>query len=302
PQLAADEIEASTVERDAKTGRPRFELKPIFLSPTSAVHERLTAQSLTMSNILNRPFRKTSDVNFIKGVYWNDSPERSLCLWCDTVEANVGALKWYNRFKEAQRLATAPDNPKFFSHGDPLFERSHYGDLAFIHGMAVKDGVSSGETRRKLMIWAEFSYKVAVGDIEAHAKIRDVGVDSFSEIFDERDIDVYDNNLINLFGDDDVRRNAMGSLLHLIQDSYSPAHAERENFDEAEGRFCRGKIVTFHAYRNQDMRKHSQADKWPANLSSEVLDAGARVCDPITAGAAILRFYAQNNFAGAKWD
>lgn len=297
PELFVETIDKTKDKTDPNTGVPLFELKPVFLSPTSNVHETLIAASITLSNIQKRPFSDKFDVNYIKGVYWNDSPERSLCPWCSRIEAYHGALKWSLRFREAQRLVA---DGKLFTHGDPVFERSHYGDLAFIHGMATRDGVSARETRRKLLIWAEFAYKAATGKISAQTKVKDVKVQSFDEVFNHRD-DVYDKTLINLFGDPDVRRSAIGSLLHLIQDSYSPAHIERENHDQAEGRFCRGTVVRFLSYPNQDVGKHSEADKWPDNLP-RTLKSDDRICDPISAGARILALYAANDFSGASWD
>jgi hypothetical protein len=253
-ELAADEIEAKILKIDPSTGEPLFELQPIWLSPTSSVHEDLLKESFNLSQIHNRAWDekakiKSDETSYVQGVYWNDSPERGLCLWCSFPDNNFRAKAWLTRFRAAQ---AAVAKGAVFTHGSPLLERSQYGDLAFFHGMATKDGQPAAETRRHMMIWAEFAYKVATGKISALSKIRDVKVDSFSEVFNVQDTDVYDRDIRFLFSDPhnaemfiDARRIAIGSLLHLIQDSYSPAHTDRANHAADEGRFCRGAIRRF---------------------------------------------------------
>jgi hypothetical protein len=310
PELMEDQIEAKKDQIDPQTGKPYFELQPIWLSPTSSVHEDLLKEAFNLSRIHKRTWNpgataSSDEMNYMKGVYWSDSPERGLCVWCSATDANFRVITWYNRFKAAQKAA---ESGTVFTHGSGLLERSHYGDLSFIHGMATTDGIQAGDTRRRIMIWAEFTFKVATGKISASTKIRDVKVDSFSEVFNALDTEVFDRDIRHLFGDPhdasmvvDVRRIGLGSLLHLIQDSYSPSHVERENHDAEEGRFCRGNIKRFLAYAKQATKKHSAADAWPANLPRDTLKPEARVCDPITAGAAIMTFYARNDFAGADW-
>ena len=296
PELVGDALDAYAAEKGTTDPEQlkdhlKYELRPVFLSPTSNVHETMTAGAFDISGILGRSFDVGQDIGYIKGVYWNDSPERGLCAWCSTIDANQGAFTWYKRFKAAQRLATDPANPKFFTHGDPVFERSHYGDLAVIHAMAVKNGIPARETRRRAMTWAEFTYKVASGAISETTKVRDVGVAGFEYFFNSADAELYDQPLTALFKDTDVKANALGSLLHLVQDSYSAAHVEREVLDESESRFCRTGVRRFLSYPNQVVKKHSAADKWPTNLFSGAMPDGARVCDPLRAGAAVLKLY-----------
>ena len=311
PEALAENIKKS--RRKAAEGdlKPQFTLKPVLLAPTAPVHEDMLKQSFNLSNIHNRIFNdradpSSEDVNYIKGVYWPDSPERGLCKWCSPLAANWRAPQWYRRFRAAK--AEVERTGTYFDHGADIFERSHYGDLAVIHSMAVTDGIAAAETKRRLMIWVEFLYGVAVGKISPATRISDVQVADFSEIFNARDTRNYNKTVQFLFSDPnvpnhvyDARQNSIGALLHLIQDSYSPAHTRREIHDGEEGRFCRGTITRFLAYPNQAVSKHSTADKWPVNLPRNMLPANARICDPITAGAAMLKLYAANDFAGAPW-
>lgn len=296
PELIGQEIENYLSQKGSEENL-KFELRPIFLSPTSNVHESMTAAAFNMSGILNRDFDAALDVDYVKGVYWNDSPERGLCAWCSVTEANLGALAWYRRFLAAQKLATAPGSSRLFTHGDPVFERSHFGDLAVIHSMANHNGVPALLTKQKAMLWAEFVYKVATGIIPSNSKLRDVKLGGFDAFFNSIDKDLYDEPLSTLFKDGNVRANALGSLLHLIQDSYSAAHVERVDLDSTEGRFCRGGVVRFLAYPGQDVKKHSAADKWPVGLLLGPLQPSKRVCDPLGAAATVLQLFNAN----ANW-
>ncbi len=311
PEAIAEKIERLNLKPAPGNNRPKFTLKPIFLAPTAPVHEDMLQQSFNLSNIHNRNFNVRADTNsddmqYIKGVYWPDSPERGLCKWCAPFTANWRAGRWYKRFKAAQN--TVDSTGIYYKHGDDIFERSHYGDLAIIHSMAIADNIPAAETKRRIMIWVEFLYGVAIGKISPATKISEVAVPDFSEIFNALDTRNYSKTVQFLFSDQnapnqifEARKNSIGALLHIIQDSYSPAHANRAIHDGEEGRFCRGAIKRFLSYPNQVVNKHSAADKWPANLPRNTLPANARICDPITAGAAMLKLYAANDFAGAPW-
>lgn len=311
PEAIAERIERQNRKPAPGEKEKPFTLKPILLAPTTPVHEDMLQQSFNLSNIHNRNFNTRADTNsddmqYIKGVYWPDSPERGLCKWCSPFTANWRATRWYKRFKDAQD--TASKTGVHFNHGDDIFERSHYGDLAIIHSMAVTDNIPAADTKRRIMIWVEFLYGVAVGKISPATRLSDVAVPDFQEIFNALDTRNYNKTVQFLFSDPnapnqifEARKNSIGALLHLIQDSYSPAHASRAIHDGEEGRFCRGTIKRFLAYPNQAVSKHSTADKWPPNLPRNTLPANARICDPITAGAAMLKLYAANDFAGAPW-
>jgi len=88
---------------------------------------------------------------------------------------------------------------------------------------------------------------------------------------------------------DRLRSVAFGSLLHLVEDSYSAAHVERvstrvqpngcASYDAADA------IVEFHTYTGQDTEKHGLCDDAP-----DWLDA-PRAGSPIDALAAIVRAY-----------
>lgn len=132
-------------------------------------------------------------------------------------------------------------------------------------------GCSSGElavdTQRKMMVWAEFAYKVARGDIPSTTALDKVPVAGFSEL-----IGIRERTIESLFtlGDPAFRAApsinlfALGTLLHMVQDTFSDAHSERGE----EGGVCDGnsglrqpgKLKRFHSYALQDADKHKTAD------------------------------------------
>jgi len=125
--------------------------------------------------------------------------------------------------------------------------------------MATEDRESPEDTRKKMMMWADFTAKVASGEIKGDAKIGDLGkdMDEFKKLFEQQK----DQDIKQLFGinDDkgDVQQRAAGSLLHMIQDSYASGHAEREDL----GDYRKGSIISFHSYANQDHDKHGHDDE-----------------------------------------
>ncbi|MDR4517211.1 MAG: hypothetical protein MRK00_07480 [Nitrosomonas sp.] len=288
--------EQSKYEIDPNTGQVKYEIKPNFIKG-SPVHEKMTMISISTSNIHGRNFDLTYDLPYLKGIFWNDDPEQMLCPWCDYTHIKKWGPKWAAKFLEARSEATRKNNPVIFSNGDNLLSRSHFGDLQFIHAMAYKDNIPAKETLRKILIWAEFTYRVGTGEISGSTKIKDVQIHGFPELF-SNDNDIYNNDIATFFHDRRVKRVAIGSLLHLIQDSYSLSHVDRKVLDNEKGRFCRTTVIRFHTYSGQDTEKHTNEDKWPSNLEESINDM---VCDPISAGAKILEYYAKNDFSGEEW-
>lgn len=122
-------------------------------------------------------------------------------------------------------------------------------------------------TQKKMMIWSEFAYKVARGDIPSTMPLDKVPVVGFPEL-----VTIRDRTVESLFtlgdpafrSDVSIRQFALGTLLHMVQDTFSAAHAERgEEGGQCEGTSVLrqpGKLKRFHAYDLQDAKKHKTAD------------------------------------------
>jgi len=293
----------------SKYGKPLWEIDAGVPFIGSPVHEEMTKASFNISNIENRPFDYTRDESFIHGVFWNDDPEDLLCPQCSILNLrkldNRWGITYANRFLAAKKKVQAErngDSLPIFKIGDGLLERSHFGDLQFLHGMASKDGETAGETQDKILAWAEFTYKVAIGEIPQKTKLNQIPIERVRKLF------VGAPKLENLTIEQIFRRNvfakraAIGSLLHMIQDSYASGHADRVVLDYTTTNgnrvFKRSIIREFHCYTNQDENLHKQDDRWPDGLDKlHPIDE----LNPITTGARILQFMYANDRSGAPW-
>lgn len=211
------------------------------------------------------------------GVQWNDNPpfvlSKSGFKYASGKEAPARCLDdtirlprlpdcWASAIRDAEKVA----EKQRIDASHPILYRSHYGDLQFLHGMAIS-GEKAADTQRRMMIWAEFAYKVARGEIPSTMALDKVPVAGFAELISIRDRTV--ESLFTL-GDPAFRTEplinwfAFGTLLHMVQDTFSDAHAERGEeggvCDGTSGMRQPGKLKRFHSYALQDADKHKRAD------------------------------------------
>jgi hypothetical protein len=93
----------------------------------------------------------------------------------------------------------------------------------------------------------------------------------------------------------EIRFSALGSIIHMIQDSYSASHTNRGATSKSPQIICQP-VAEFYSYRNQNGDKHTESDKWPTIECSK--DNGT--LDPITAVAQII--WLHNNPSGTRED
>jgi hypothetical protein len=110
-----------------------------------------------------------------------------------------------------------------------------------------------------MLAWAEFTYKVAVGDIAQKTRLNKIPIEKIRKLF-IGDPKLESMTIEELFrGRKFAQRAAIGSLLHMIQDSYAPGHAEREVLDyttvTGEKVFKRSFVKEFHCYTNAGMAR-----------------------------------------------
>ena len=262
-----------------------------FKSPN---HETITHKAFgcTATNALEcageRPETRAPDAA-IWGVRWNDDPPfrmhpaRAACRYDQTIRLNTQPKCWYELFKDAEQRAAAGDR---FGPGDALLYRSHFGDLQFLHSMASEDGEPAELTRANVLRWAEFTWRTATGQLPQNKFLRELGVAGLETYFPG------DQTSAVLFalGNPPVQRRsdlvalaALGSLLHVVQDSMAKAHVERA---EPTGADCvglpgvpqPGKIVRFQNYAGQDSSKHDEEDSINA-LNRNLLEMQPSVVD-----------------------
>ncbi len=257
------------------------------------VHETITLTALRASKFdlpgdAVIPYRTTAgsnrDVNeFFRGVIWNDDPagllfENSRTFENDNMNYNSG-YGWYQKFTAGEQ---APFDRSNFTG------RTHYGDLQFLHAMARLPDEPAAETLAKIMMWAEFTYRVAIGDgIPGTTQLKDLTITSeyptlkmegFGNFFDAETVPIHYDTVSKLFLQGSsykkpiLERRSLGSLLHMIEDSYAIGHTKREllnpgdlqagkDYEPVPKKFADfGKIITFHSYADQNKEEHGKYD------------------------------------------
>lgn len=200
------------------------------------IHESLTLAALITSNSgvahgTTVKSARNQDWEYIRGAVWNDDPDCQ--LFNDSEGGNhsyasggmwlyyygIGASQWDPNDNNTEKLK----NP---------IGRSHYGDLQFLHCMASKPGEEAEETKAKVMTWMEVMYKLANGEdeITPATEIGDTKLKQFCPVhslpksFMSLDYLLSKNSA---FQGLDIRRRALGSMFHVIQDSYAIGHTKR---------------------------------------------------------------------------
>ncbi|RLW63867.1 MAG: hypothetical protein B6D73_13810 [gamma proteobacterium symbiont of Stewartia floridana] len=241
--------------------------------PTSPVHENLLAEVMNQS--LDTNFSVIEKAQLIQeiaiGTRWNDDP-------LDLI-----------RKKKKDALFSFLDScqeekSKSIDATWDLMYRTHCGDMQFLHSMASNNDEIANVTKRKILAWTEFSYKVAVGVIPTRWRFRsidrkmsDEGARLFKAIMIsktggrskwtpyvlfsqscDRDFTFFSNGQLTKLkcaqkdmSERQIENMALGSLIHVIQDSFSKSHTERKD----------GDIIRFGIYSEQSSHDHKKEDK-----------------------------------------
>jgi hypothetical protein len=211
---------------------------------------------------------------------------------------------------------------------------SHFGRLQFMHAMAGPDDQSVGDTYDRIIEWARFSYRVASGEQDLEANYCETFDDpTLSPVLrsafqlqgrsfcKKRSRFLFGSypawTVRTLFtltcsnplqsklcwedfgrrGSEKARLAATGALLHLVQDSFSQAHAERSwgvGVNE-KGPFTSKVVCRFPTdyfdYRvqtdGQSEKVHGAADKPPERIDDSCR-RDPQTDDVVTASAAVL--------------
>lgn len=245
----------------------------IFAEP---VHEEITARMFNCEDGCNDVEAATewAGLYTIAGVRWNDDPpfqlqrdeaQHTSCKTTETIRFTTQPRCWYQLFTAARNAAVQGEVPSAASHTS-LLARSHFGDLQFFHAMASQDGEIAAETQRRVMMWMEFTWRVANGEYSLDSKLADVKIAGFDEFFGKSGWTVQD---LFTAGNPALRPHtsdvAFGSLLHTVEDSFAQGHVQRE---EASPGNCSAapqvpappRIIEFHSYAHQDEKKHKDRD------------------------------------------
>lgn len=211
----------------------------------------------------------------IAGIRWNDNPpfemgpgrKGSAQYAGKTIRLPNYSAYWFKLFRHAEKEAR---EGKFFdAESDAgLLYRVHFGDMQFLHAMAARDGEKASETKRNMMMWAEFTYRLALGEIDRGIEIRKTGIPGMEKLFYNRgwtSQQLFTRGDPTFRGDRDFRDVAFGSLLHMVEDSFTGSHVRRDEpggakCEKTRNQFVPGKILRFYAYATQDHERHQEED------------------------------------------
>jgi hypothetical protein len=239
---------------------------------TSDVHERITRRAYEKAGV-----KLPDDV--IVGVRWNDNPPAvrlgPLFGGCNSGDLKGGQqMECWVSMLRVDRLAleTVLRREKSIA---PL--RSHFGDMQFLHAMAPRAGESPQETREKILRWSEFAYRIARGEIGPRANVHGLRENArtletetaawIGDLFRGPEKQLWTVQDIFLSKPGNLRLVAFGSLLHLVEDSYSASHVQRVAIG-VQSNGCpsydaEDEIAEFHTYAEQDTEKHALCDDAP---------------------------------------
>jgi len=318
-----DELKEEMAMTSSASSIQRWELEGPW-NYGQPVHEKLTEKALKAAQIIgiDDNYKSEEAWEYTRGALWNDDPEGLLFddrNWFGqrtTTKYSSGA-KFGTKFKRGEKKAEK--GAMFGPEEVSLLKRSHFGDLQFLHGMAVQ-GEEAAKTRENMLMWAEFTYKVGIGVISGDTELQQVEVQGIPELFPALSKGTTVAMLFciraNLKDLADVKKRAIGSLLHMVQDTYAASHTEREytpgKEPESMGPFVVtkkgividtrpglkkgvGKIKEFHSYTGQEKKKHAAKDV-PSGYSEE--EWKAREASAVDAGVGILTMVKLN----ASWE
>ncbi len=263
-------------------------------------------------------------------VIWSDDPIRE--------------LRWYKFYRVpiwVYRIAEDECAGKLEGLEHGLRCSSHYGPFQFLHAMESETSLPADQTLATILAWIEYAYAVAMNEKRGgtyhndrpYCETLSAEYGSNEKFLRAMMPDGHDGYPCKKDGpawristpfsfscflrstscretiqpnDAGIRKAALGSILHVIQDSYAKGHTSRGR-DSLEfiDRIERAPIKQFQIYGDQNHECHKKADKlapvedcngseqcaYPVGPASYAIDG------PITASAKILKYYS----VGAKW-
>lgn len=248
------------------------------------VHETITSAMYQCQgpSCPKQPAPSSAPDAVLAGVRWNDNPpfvlkSTSLSACANRyIQLPIEPVCWADIFKAGQKAAGRRRNPVYYAYVPgqaeqyALLLRSHFGDLQFLHAMASKPRERAGYTRDKILMWTEFTWRITTGEFERGTDIAEASLRMESR--SPTVLDYFGGGetvqLIFFKGEPafvkEYRDFAFGSLLHLVEDSYSTAHVSRIS---ATGKKCAGTpyeapgaIEKFYSYVGQDSNEHDSHD------------------------------------------
>lgn len=214
------------------------------------VHESIARKAAIDSKYLSH--LDTYQMNhLIEGVRFNDDPEAHL--------AKGDVIGFASKFlgdNKGKKNAT---------------EASHFGNYQFMHAMA-KGGMPANKVKSHMMLYAYHcwlmatdndslaKFKMTYGNIVQKIKNNSANAAySHDELIMKEVVQLFPREILfyNTDNQNSFQNRALGSLLHMIQDSYSQGHTVRVGWENGSNA---GDILYFQDYKQQDSHQHDATD------------------------------------------
>lgn len=262
----------------------------------SAVHEHLTAAAIreyrTSPLATQSPewtwqymiepgwtinYRQHHSFAIIFGVWWNDDP--LMLTLGEGIDFSTGGYKVWSAF-QPQRARYAGAQPKCGVDANfHLGRASHLGKLQHLHFMTTEPTVDDSTRNQRIEItlksalkWMSFAYQVSTGELRPDQNLTtekqsELGLPSIALNHCVQPANVKIRTLFSRQGQPIEERNkrtadiALGSMIHILQDSFSPAHTCRVNREVGGKRQALLRDVANYAL--QDKHAHAKLDQYP---------------------------------------
>jgi hypothetical protein len=280
----------------------------VFAEP---VHEEITNRifGCGTDEICTDPDIGHASQAVLAGVRWNDDPAFMLgknqarglgCKLDESIRFTTQPECWFGLFVDAQKRAKR--NERLGPENSNLLARSHFGDLQFLHAMASQDGELASETQQRILMWSELMWKIVIGELRLNTNLRDVKITHLDKFFPITSPWTVQEllTLSNKPARNYIKDVALGSLLHMVQDSFASGHTDRA--ESLRDQMCvsaptfsaPGVIREFHSYAHQDTGEHAKRDSRDAMIK----EIESEETNLIEVGRVIWQLSLEN----AKWE
>lgn len=260
-----------------------------FIENPSPIHENFVVQSLQK---YSPNFEQKLLNEIVRGVRWNDDPQSTL----ESSKADFGVNYLHSSSKKVRCKIDAKYDYQYRTHyGDLQFLHAMASKKN-----NCETNETSDETLKNIMMWLEFTYKVSAGTISKDWRLRSVHkLEHFESgnIFSKKISDNGNKYKCELNPDGSIKscaevetlftflctrkfkpipdckeygnidsetimNIALGSALHVLQDSMSDSHVARvDRYPELCSRVLRKKgVIKYYSYNDQNDDLHEQAD------------------------------------------
>lgn len=252
------------IDLDTMLSRSSYQIEGSF-GKNRPIHEMISVQALKKTGkiksckiSLSRWGEEISP--YLAGVFWNDDPDFQLFDDVNTGNFNAG-LDWSDIFFNCKCRAYHDIKAYVHGPGSRMLCRTHFGDASFLHAQEPLTGISSSVTLNKIKEWIIVMYKLYNGKYTKNTKISSISENRIKEVFGTGKMTF--GGLIRV---NDIKKAAIGSALHLLEDSYAAGHAMRNKKGDCVN--C-GSIKMFTAYSVQSGAKHDKYDTFEGIKDSE---------------------------------